>query len=160
MTSAAASAAVSSRRDPTDSVAAYDTGDRYNVGAANSVSPSSRIRVPLALLVVVGGLAGCAGGGDEPESAAAHADGEPTTTQLSSVGCDVAAQCFPQLAQATLDRCPARRLSPHGQEARRRLERVLARITGVDLHNEQAYEATDAVLAALAELEQACLPRG
>ena len=118
------------------------------------------MRVPVALLCLAVALAGCAGGEDEPDRKAAPTDGSPTTTGLSNLGCDVVEQCFPQLAQATLDRCPAGRLSPQGQEARRWLEGLLARITGVDLHNEQAYEATDAVLAALADLERACLPRG
>jgi hypothetical protein len=120
----------------------------------------SAMRVPLALLVVLAALAGCGENGEETAEPPAPAARDVAATRPSSVGCDVVAQCFPQLAQATLERCPRSRLSPRGREARRRLERLLARITDVDLHNEQAYEATDAVLAALADLEQACLPRG
>jgi hypothetical protein len=124
------------------------------------VSLSSEIRVPLALLLAAGALAGCSGGGESSAETPPPPPPEPTTTRLSNVGCDSVDQCLPLLAQATLDRCPAGRLSPHGREVRRRLERLLARITGVDLHNEQAYEATDAVRVALTDLEQACLPRG
>lgn len=114
------------------------------------------MRLQLALLVALGALAGCGTNGKEAAEPAAPPPRSAAATGRSNVGCDVVAQCFPQLAQATLDRCPRSRLSPRGREARRRLERLLARITDVDLHNEQAYEATDAVVAALRQLEQAC----
>jgi hypothetical protein len=79
------------------------------------------------------------------------------STRPSNLGCDVVAQCFPELARATLERCPPNRLDARGREARRRLERLLARIANVDLHNERAYEASDAAMAALADLEEECL---
>jgi hypothetical protein len=124
------------------------------------VSHQSQIRVLLALLLAAGAVAGCSGGGDSSTESPPPPPPANTTTRLSNVGCDSVDQCLPQLAQATLDRCPVARLSLRGREARRRLERLLARITSVDLHNEQAYEATDAVRTTLTDLEQACLPRG
>jgi hypothetical protein len=108
-----------------------------------------------AAVVVRGGCGGddSAGGSDTTAPAVTT----PTTTRPSNLGCDVVAQCFPELARATLERCPASRLDRRGREARRRLERLLARIAHVDLHNELAYEASDAARAALADLEQECL---
>ena len=112
----------------------------------------------LLLVTAVGVVAGCGGGNSaqSPGTTASTAP-EPVVSGPPSLGCDVVAQCSPQLAQDTLARCPASRLSPRGREARKRLERLLDRIAVVDLHNEQAYEEYDALLAALAEVEQACL---
>jgi hypothetical protein len=64
--------------------------------------------------------------------------------------------CVPQVAHETLARCPASRLSPDGRHARKRLEKALAEIEGVDLHNKQADEASAAAALALAQLERAC----
>jgi hypothetical protein len=112
----------------------------------------------LLLVTAVAVVAGC-GGGKSPDSqrTTASTGRERAVTGPPSLGCDVVAQCAPQLAQDTLARCPARRLSARGREARKRLERLLARIAVVDLHNEQAYAEYDALLDALAEVEQACL---
>jgi hypothetical protein len=112
----------------------------------------------LLLVAVVAAVAGCGGqkSADSRGTTASTAP-EPAVTGPPSLGCDVVAQCSPQLARDTLARCPASRLSPRGREARERLERLLQRIAVVDLHNEQAYEEYDALLAALAEVERACL---
>jgi hypothetical protein len=110
------------------------------------------VAASVAVLGACGGGSGSAG----PATTAAPASG-PATTRPSNLGCDAVAQCFPELARATLERCPASRLDARGREARRRLERLLARIADVDLHNEQAYEASDAATAALADFEEHCL---
>jgi hypothetical protein len=112
----------------------------------------------LLLVTAVAAVAGCGGGKSADSGGTTASTGrEPAVSGPPSLGCDVVAQCAPQLAQDTLARCPASRLSPRGREARTRLERLLQRIAVVDLHNEQAYEEYDALLAALDEVEQACL---
>jgi hypothetical protein len=117
-----------------------------------------RIRRAALVTISLALLAGC--GGDDrsagPAETATRATERPTT-RPSSLGCDVVAHCFPEAARETLERCPANELDARGRAARRRLERLLARIADVDLHNEQAYEASDAVVAALASFEEACL---
>jgi hypothetical protein len=103
-------------------------------------------------------LTGC--GSDESargSATTAPAATPPVSTRPSNLGCDVVARCFPELARATLERCPASRLDARGREARRRLERLLARIADVDLHNERAYSVSGAATAALADFEEECL---
>lgn len=118
------------------------------------------MRIPCALRIAASAavLGACGGGNGSagPPTTVAPATA-PVTTRASNLGCDVVAQCFPEQARATLERCPASRLDSRGREARRRLERLLARIADVDLHNEQAYEASDAAMAALADFEEECL---
>ena len=133
---------------------------RWSCPTGSGSSAASRaVRVWHVVLVAaaVAVLMGCgdddSAGGSATTAPAATA---PVSTRPSNLGCDVVAQCFPELARATLERCPASRLDARGREARRRLERLLARIADVDLHNEQAYEASDAVVQALDELERVC----
>jgi hypothetical protein len=124
------------------------------------MGPTSRRRDSVsrfALLASIAALAACGGDAGREAVAGTTSDRKPATTQPPNLGCDVVVQCFPTQAQATLDRCPPDQLDARGREARKRLERLLARIADVDLHNEQAYEATDAAMAALAEFEEACL---
>ena len=105
--------------------------------------------------LVATALAGC--GGASSESTVAPATTERVAVTQPNTGCDAAARCLPALAQATLARCPAASLDARGRDARRRLEKLVDRIADVDLHNEQAYEASDAAATALARLEEACL---
>jgi hypothetical protein len=117
------------------------------------------IRSAVLIAVAVALLGGCGGGHSTGEAAATTTAPPPepvTTTGPPSLGCDVIVLCLPETARAALERCPASRLDARGRAARRRLERLLARIDEVDLHNEQAYEASDAAMAALAELENGC----
>jgi hypothetical protein len=110
-------------------------------------------------VLAVAAVGGC-GGDEDPAARPAATTPEPTQARRSpNLGCDVPAQCFPLQAEQTLARCPAAGLSPAGRKARVRLERLLARIADVDLHNKQADEASEAVRRALAELERACLVR-
>jgi hypothetical protein len=97
----------------------------------------------LLLVAVVAAVAGCGGqkSADSRGTTASTAP-EPAVTGPPSLGCDVVAQCSPQLARDTLARCPASRLSPRGREARERLERLLQRIAVVDLHNERHTKST------------------
>jgi len=97
---------------------------------------------------------GCGGSGDA--SAPASTKNAPTVSQ-SRVGCDVPAQCSTVQAEETLKRCPPGRLSARGRKARKRLERLLARIENVDLHNKQVDEPYSAAMRALGDLERACL---
>jgi hypothetical protein len=108
------------------------------------------------VLLLVAAVAGCGGDGSTGSTTTTRVTTGQVTTTFPSLGCDVAAQCFPQLAQETLARCPASRLDAHGRRVRRRLEKLLARIAAVDLHNEEAYVAANAVIAARAELERIC----
>ncbi len=78
------------------------------------------------------------------------------TVQPPTPGCDVVVVCVPQVAHDMLARCPEKRLNADGRHARKRLERVLAQIEEVDLHNKQAYEAENAAQQALTQLEKAC----
>jgi hypothetical protein len=109
-------------------------------------------------LVLVAALAGCGGdrGADGP-TPTAPAQTEPVATGLPKLGCDVVAQCLPEFARSTLERCPASRLNARGRQARRRLEKLLAQIEAVDLHNKQADLASPAAMSALTQLEQECL---
>ena len=107
------------------------------------------------LALAAAALAGC--GGSSSEDAVAPAATERAAVTQPNAGCDAGAQCLPALAQAALARCPAASLDARGRDARRRLEKLVDRIADVDLHNEQAYEASDAAATALARLEEACL---
>jgi hypothetical protein len=117
----------------------------------------------LALGLSVAALSGGCGGGSEASKSSdtrvdsTVADRPDPANQYPSLGCDVMPQCSTVRARDTLARCPAESLDPEGQKARKRLERLLVRIEGVDLHNEQAYEAYDAVMVALEDLEAQCL---
>jgi len=117
-------------------------------------------RSAAAVLLVAAGLAGCGGGGNAaapPPPAKTAAKPAATRTVAAPIpGCDVIVVCVPQVAHETLARCPASRLSPEGRHARKRLEKALAEIEGVDLHNKQADEASAAAVSALARLERAC----
>jgi hypothetical protein len=64
--------------------------------------------------------------------------------------------CVPEVAHEMLERCPASRLNDEGRHARKRLVKLLAQIEEVDLHNKQAYEASDAAMQALTQLQRAC----
>ena len=117
-----------------------------------------RIRLVVLVTAAVAALTGCGGQEDSAVESAptAPAATASASTRPSNLGCDAVAHCFPELARATLERCPADRLDSQGRVARRRLERLLARIDSVDLHNEKAYEASDAAAAALSDLEREC----
>ena len=116
------------------------------------MSPSVIRFALVAVLIVL--AAGCGGSDEAPEPAPAQA---PGTVSYSRVGCDSEAQCSTVNAEETLKRCPASRLDARGRKARKRLERLLARIERVDLHNKQVDEAYAATMKALQDLERACL---
>ena len=78
----------------------------------------------IAVLIALA-ASGCGGSGDA--SAPASTKNAPTASQ-SRVGCDVPAQCSTVQAEETLKRCPPGRLGARGRKARKRLERLLARI--------------------------------
>jgi hypothetical protein len=105
-------------------------------------------------------LAGCGGGTDAsgPSTATTGAttvtDAEPAGPP--SLGCDYLPHCYAEWAEEALARCPADTLDAAGRELRTRLQRQLARIEDVDLHNEQAYEAFEAVGAALEAFGEHC----
>jgi hypothetical protein len=113
------------------------------------------MRIALVAALIVLAVAAC-GGSDEstPEPAAEPA---PTTAGSSRIGCDVTTACPTVNAEETLKRCPASRLDARGRKTRKRLERLLARIERVDLHNKQVDEAYAAAIRALEDLERACL---
>src|SRR5262245_24922468 len=117
-------------------------------------------RASVAVLAVTAVLAGCGGGeGDSAAPPANTTAGRQTTTekvQAPTPGCDVLVVCVPEVAHEMLARCPAKRLNADGRHARKRLERVLAQIEEVDLHNKQAYEAESAAQQAFTQLEKAC----
>jgi hypothetical protein len=106
----------------------------------------------------VAAIAGCGGDDDSaaPPSETASSTTGTVTVRPPNLGCDVVAVCLPEVAHELLERCPAGRLSPDGRHARKRLEKVLDQIEEVDLHNKQAYEASDAAVDALTQLERAC----
>jgi hypothetical protein len=104
-----------------------------------------RIALVAALIVLAG--ASC-GGNDEPSSEPV-AEPVPTTAGYSRIGCDVPSACSTANAEETLKRCPASRLDAPGRKTRKRLERLLARIERVDLHNKQVDEAYAAAMRAL-----------
>jgi hypothetical protein len=108
----------------------------------------------IAVLIVLAAVA-CSGSGQEDRSAAPEAS--PTVTRSSRIGCDVPTSCSTVNAEETLKRCPASRLDARGRKARKRLERLLARIERVDLHNKQVDEAYAAAMRAVEDLERACL---
>jgi hypothetical protein len=115
-------------------------------------------RSTAAVLLVAAGLAGC-GGGDDTAAPPPTTGARPAATGTVAApipGCDVVVVCVPQVAHETLARCPAGRLGHEGRHARKRLEKALAEIEGVDLHNKQADEASAAAVLALAQLERAC----
>ncbi len=114
-------------------------------------------------------LAGCGGGADAPGLAAPTAtapalsvtDTDPgsrpdSTLVYPDLGCDYLPHCYGEWAREALARCAEDTLPPKGRQARARLERQVARIEGVDLHNEQAYEAFEAVGAALEAFNRHC----
>lgn len=112
------------------------------------------MRIVLGAVLIVLAVAGCGGS----EEAAKPASSPPSATvSYSRVGCDTEAQCSTVNAEETLKRCPPDRLDARGRKARKRLERFLARIERVDLHNKQVDEAYAATMKALADLERACL---
>lgn len=134
---------------------------------------------PCAILVVAAMAAlttGCGGAAETPDHSAATADataeatestGEATTDEepapkpdssapYPSLGCDVLPRCAPDHAATMLEECPESRLDAEGREVRRRLDRLLARSNAIDLHNEQAYEAQEALIAAVHQLEAEC----
>jgi hypothetical protein len=117
------------------------------------------VRIGVVLLLAIALATACGGENPAVETAPTPAE-RATPARLPNLGCDVQAQCFPQLAQQALDRCPASRLSRDGRLVRRRLERLLAQVAYVDLHNARAYQTTNALVAALEELERACLSSG
>jgi hypothetical protein len=109
----------------------------------------------LTVVVIALAASGCGGSGEA--SAPVSTTDAPKASRSSRVGCDVAAQCATVNAQETLKRCPASRLDARGRKARKRLERLLARIERVDLHNKQVDEAYAAAMKALEELERTCI---
>jgi len=112
------------------------------------------MRIVLGAVLIVVAATGCGGGEDASKPASAPAS---ATVSYSRVGCDTEAQCSTVNAEETLRRCPADRLNARGRKARKRLERLLARIERVDLHNKQVDEAYAATMKALEDLERACL---
>jgi hypothetical protein len=110
----------------------------------------------MVVLIVLVAAAGC-GGHEEAPMQTGSSPKPPPAVSNSRVGCDTEAQCSTVNAEETLKRCPASRLDAHGRKARKRLERLLARIEHVDLHNKQVDEAYAATMKALADLERACL---
>jgi hypothetical protein len=112
------------------------------------------MRIAVTVVLITLAASGC---GRSDESSEPVAPKAPRTETYSRVGCDVAAQCSTVNAEETLKRCPANRLDARGRKARKRLERLLARIERVDLHNKQVDEAYAAAMKALEELERACV---
>jgi len=108
------------------------------------------MRIVVGAVLIVLAASGC-GGGEEASKPAS------SPVSYSRVGCDTEAQCSTVNAEETLKRCPADRLNARGRKARKRLERLLARIERVDLHNKQVDEAYAATMKALEDLERACL---
>jgi hypothetical protein len=107
----------------------------------------------LGIAVVLIGAA-CGGGSEEVASPPApQADAGPS---YPSPDCEGGLECYAQRAKEALARCPERHLDATGRAARARLQRLLARIEEVDLHNEQAYEAYEAVGTGLAEFGKHC----
>lgn len=109
-------------------------------------------RVVLLIVLVAGGC----GGSDEASSPRASPSPASESVRNSRVGCDVPSACSTVNAEETLKRCPASRLDANGRKARKRLERLLARVERVDLHNKRVDEAYAAAMRALAALERAC----
>lgn len=114
------------------------------------------MRIARIVLLIVLVAAGC-GGSDEASETRASPSPASETVGSSRVGCDVPSACSTVNAEETLKRCPASRLDAQGRKGRKRLERLLARIERVDLHNKQVDEAYAAAMRALAALERACL---
>jgi hypothetical protein len=119
-----------------------------------------KARTPLlAVLAAVALTAGCGGDeqvvGQSPTTATTVEQGIDTT-RPPNLGCDYMPDCFPQLAAAALERCPASRLNMRGRTARRRLVKHLERYQSVDLHSSQAYETNGPADDALSDLEDAC----
>ena len=112
------------------------------------------MRIARIVVLIVLTAPACGGSDESPRPATSEA---PKTVGYSRVGCDVAAQCSTVNAEETLKRCPASRLDARGRKARKRLERLLARIERVDLHNKQVDAAYAAAMRALEDLERACL---
>jgi len=110
----------------------------------------------LTVVVIALAASGCGGSGESSDSVTSIKEA-PKTVGYSRVGCDVSAECSTVSAEETLKRCPAERLDARGRKARRRLERLLARIERVDLHNQQVDAAYAAAMRALADLERECL---
>jgi hypothetical protein len=115
----------------------------------------SETRIARTAVLIVLATAGCGGGGGDVSRRAPPP--AQTTVGASRVGCDVPSACSTVNAEETLKRCPASRLDAHGRKARKRLERLLARIERVDLHNKQVDEAYAAAMKAVDDLERACL---
>ena len=107
-------------------------------------------------MLIVLTAAGCGGAGQEDRPAASAAP-PSVSTSSSRIGCDVPSSCSTVNAEETLKRCPASRLDARGRKARKRLERLLARIERVDLHNKQVDEAYAAAMRAVEDLERECL---
>jgi hypothetical protein len=114
------------------------------------------MRMVLGAVLIAVAASGC-GGSDEASEPRAAPSSAPKTVASSRLGCDVPSACSTVNAEETLKRCPASRLDAEGRKARQRLERLLARIERVDLHNKQVDEAYAATMSALADLERACL---
>ena len=114
------------------------------------------MRIAVTVVLIALAATGC-GGSEEDSEPPSPSQAAPTTVGYSRVGCDVPAQCSTVNAEETLKRCPASRLDARGRKARERLERLLARIEHVDLHNKQVDEAYAAAMKALENLERACL---
>jgi hypothetical protein len=114
------------------------------------------MRIVLGTVLIVLAASGC-GGSDEASEPRAAPSAPSRTVASSRVGCDVPSACSTVNAEETLKRCPASRLDAQGRKARIRLERLLAQIERVDLHNKQVDEAYAATMSALAALERACL---
>jgi hypothetical protein len=109
--------------------------------------------VALAIAVALIGAA-CGGGSEEVASSPAQqADAGPS---YPSPDCEGGLECYAQRAKEALARCPERNLDTTGRAARARLQRLLSRVDGVDLHNEQAYEAYEALGNGLAQFGRHC----
>jgi hypothetical protein len=126
------------------------------------------VRFLLLLTVAATIVVGCGGEGEASEPAAAPVESTTTvepeppvgnpdmSSPYPSLGCDVLPRCAPELAATMLEQCPESRLDAEGRRARERVQKLLARSQEIDLHNEQAYEAQEALMDAIDALQAEC----